>query len=584
MFKVFKKIYSFLLKYKGTFIAFVFVLIVSSIAENINPYVYKLLIDAIPSKDYQLLIKIVVLITGVKIGASFLRSLSYYLGDKVLIPAARDARVKVFRRVQDLDFAFHVNKSTGSLISAFKRGDAAFFDFFHSLNHNISRTIIGLFVTLFFFAKITPLIAVLIFMIFIGNLFVGWHLIKFNMERRKSFIQTEDKISGIIADNMINYETVKFFAQEQKEEKRLKHEFKDWMEKLLAYANSFRLMEITIATLSNLGILVILWIVLRKLIMAEISTGDLVMVITFIGSFYHHLFDLIYRVRDIAKSYIDIERYFSILDNEILIKDPTKPIKVKKIKGEIQFNNVSFNYPDNKKDLLHKINLHIKPGESVAFVGRSGVGKTTIIRLLLRFYDVSNGKILIDGINVRDFTKSQLRSFIGIVPQEPILFNNTIGFNIAYGNPKAKKQDIFQAVKMANLDRFINRLPLGYKTIVGERGIKLSGGQKQRLAIARMLLVNPRIIIFDEATSNLDSESERLIQDALWKVAQNRTVLIIAHRFSTVRKADKIIVLEQGKIVESGNHNELIKKKGLYSYLWELQSKEQEVPEQEVLL
>jgi len=421
-------------------------------------------------------------------------------------------------------------------------------------------------------------------MIFIGNLFVGWHLIKFNMERRKNFIQTEDKISGIIADNMINYETVKFFAQEQKEEKRLKHEFKDWMEKLLAYANSFRLMEITIATLSNLGILVILWIVLRKLIMAEISTGDLVMVITFIGSFYHHLFDLIYRVRDIAKSYIDIERYFSILDNEILIKDPTKPIKVKKIKGEIQFNNVSFNYPDNKKDLLHKINLHIKPGESVAFVGRSGVGKTTIIRLLLRFYDVSNGKILIDGINVRDFTKSQLRSFIGIVPQEPILFNNTIGFNIAYGNPKAKKQDIFQAVKMANLDRFINRLPLGYKTIVGERGIKLSGGQKQRLAIARMLLVNPRIIIFDEATSNLDSESERLIQDALWKVAQNRTVLIIAHRFSTVRKADKIIVLEQGKIVESGNHNELIKKKGLYSYLWELQSKEQEVPEQEVLL
>jgi len=557
-------------------IAFVFILIISSVAESINPYIYKLLIDAIPSKDYQLLIKIVVLITGIRIGANLLKTLSYYLGDKALFPAARDARVKVFRKVQDLDFAFHVNKSTGSLISAFKRGDAAFFDLFHSLNHNISRTIIGLFVTLFFFTKITPLIAVLMLMVFIGNLFIGWQLIKFNMKKRKAFVQTEDKISGIIADNMINYETVKFFAQEQKEEKRLKQEFKDWMKKLWAYANSFRLMEITIATLSNLGLLVILWIVVRKLIMAEITTGDLVMVVSFIGSFYHHLFDLIYRVRDIAKTYIDIEYYFSVLDEDILIKDPVKPVKVKGINGEIEFNNVSFSYPDNKQDLLCNINLHIKPGESVAFVGRSGVGKTTIIRMLLRFYDVSKGEILIDGINVRDLTKSQLRSFIGIVPQEPILFNNTVGFNISYGNPKAKKDDIIQAVKMANLDRFISELPLGYKTIVGERGIKLSGGQKQRLAIARMILTNPKIIIFDEATSNLDSESERLIQNALWKIAQNRTVLIIAHRFSTIRKAGRIIVLEQGKIVESGSHQQLIKKAGLYSYLWKLQSKEKE--------
>jgi len=576
MLKIFRKFYSFLLKYKGMSIAFVFILIISSVAESINPYIYKLLIDAIPSKDYQLLIKIVVLITGIRIGANLLKTLSYYLGDKALFPAARDARVKVFRKVQDLDFAFHVNKSTGSLISAFKRGDAAFFDLFHSLNHNISRTIIGLFVTLFFFTKITPLIAVLMLMVFIGNLFIGWQLIKFNMKKRKAFVQTEDKISGIIADNMINYETVKFFAQEQKEEKRLKQEFKDWMKKLWAYANSFRLMEITIATLSNLGLLVILWIVVRKLIMAEITTGDLVMVVSFIGSFYHHLFDLIYRVRDIAKTYIDIEYYFSVLDEDILIKDPVKPVKVKGINGEIEFNNVSFSYPDNKQDLLCNINLHIKPGESVAFVGRSGVGKTTIIRMLLRFYDVSKGEILIDGINVRDLTKSQLRSFIGIVPQEPILFNNTVGFNISYGNPKAKKDDIIQAVKMANLDRFISELPLGYKTIVGERGIKLSGGQKQRLAIARMILTNPKIIIFDEATSNLDSESERLIQNALWKIAQNRTVLIIAHRFSTIRKAGRIIVLEQGKIVESGSHQQLIKKAGLYSYLWKLQSKEKE--------
>jgi ABC-type multidrug transport system fused ATPase/permease subunit len=201
------------------------------------------------------------------------------------------------------------------------------------------------------------------------------------------------------------------------------------------------------------------------------------------------------------------------------------------------------------------------------------VGKTTIVRLLLRFYDVADGKISIDGIDIRNFTKSQLRSFMAVVPQEPLLFNNTIGFNIAYGSPKAKKKDIVKAAKMANLHGFIERLPLKYKTQVGERGIKLSGGQKQRLAIARAILINPKIIIFDEATSNLDSESELLIQDALWKITENRTVLIIAHRFSTVRKTNKIVVLDKGQVAEMGSHDYLIKKKGLYSYLWHLQSK-----------
>ncbi|MBU0476499.1 ATP-binding cassette domain-containing protein, partial [Patescibacteria group bacterium] len=267
--------------------------------------------------------------------------------------------------------------------------------------------------------------------------------------------------------------------------------------------------------------------------------------------------------------------YFSILDNEILIKNPEKPVRVKDIKGEIKFDQVSFKYPDDEKDIIDNINLDIKSGESVAFVGRSGTGKTTMIKLLLRFYDVNKGRILIDGIDIRNLTKSQLRSFVGIVPQEPILFNNTIGFNIGYGDSQAKKADIIEVARIANLHDFINSLPQKYNTQVGERGIKLSGGQKQRLAIARMLLTNPKIIIFDEATSNLDSESERLIQEALWKIAKDRTVLIIAHRFSTLRRADKIIVMDKGQIIESGDHNKLIRDKGLYSYLWELQSKGQ---------
>ena len=581
MLKIFKRFFRFIFNYKKQYIVFVFVMVAAAVTSNLIPFIYKILVDAIPSYDYQLLVKIVILFVGVRLIVNWLQTLSRYLGDKVLIPASKDARILVFKRIQDLDFTFHVNKSTGSLISAFKRGDSAFFNIFHNLHFNVADMIISLIVVTFFFNRITPLISFLMLLIFVINSFISWYLIKFNIKKRKTFLKSEDKISGIITDNMINYETVKFFAQEEREESRLKTEFKDWIKNLWGYSKSFRLMEISVGTLSNFGILAIFFIVVNKLVNGDITTGDLIMVISFTTAFYFRFFDLLHRLREIAKNYVDIERYFSILDNEILIKDPIKPIKGKEIKGEIQFNNVSFSYPDNKKNLLYNINLHIKPGESIAFVGRSGVGKTTIVRLLLRFYDVSKGKILVDGIDVRDFTKSQLRSFIGIVPQEPILFNNTIGFNIAYGNPKARKQDIKQVVRMANLDRFIDNLPLGYKTIVGERGIKLSGGQKQRLAIARMLLVNPKIIIFDEATSNLDSESERLIQNSLWKISRDRTILIIAHRFSTIRKVDKVIVLEQGKVIESGKHNDLIKKKGLYSYLWRLQSKEKR---QEILL
>jgi ABC-type multidrug transport system fused ATPase/permease subunit len=218
--------------------------------------------------------------------------------------------------------------------------------------------------------------------------------------------------------------------------------------------------------------------------------------------------------------------------------------------------------------------LEIKPGESVAFVGRSGAGKSTMVKLLLRFYDLKKGKIYLDGVDIRRFNKAYLRSLMAVVPQEPILFNNSIGFNIGYGKEGVNIEEIKEAAQMANLDSFIESLPDKYETQVGERGIKLSGGQKQRLAIARAMLVNPKILIFDEATSNLDSESEKMVQDALWKTAKDRTLLIIAHRFSTIRRADKIVVLEKGKIVEMGTHEVLIKKEeGIYRKLWRLQSR-----------
>lgn len=573
MIKTLKTFYGFVFHYKKAFIRFILVLTLAAVLENLTPYLYKLLIDAIPSKNYQLLIRLILLFAGLKIATNLIDASSFYLGEKILVPASRDARLRIFEQIQDLDFAFHINKSTGSLISAFKRGDSAFFTFFYNIHHEVLRVVVSLLVALFFFVKITPLIALLLLLTFFSNSLVGWYLIKINVKRRAAFNEAEDEISAVIADNLINYETVKFFAQEKREAIRLKEQFKNWAEKFLAYFRSFRFMDIAVGTLSNIGILLIFWIVIGKLIRNEIGVGDLIMVLTFSTGFYYRFFDLVYHFRNIAKDQTDIERYFNLLDEKVLVKDPVKPVNLKKVKGEIRFENVSFTYPEQKEKILTGINLHIVPGESIAFVGRSGVGKTTLIRLLMRFYDVDKGRILLDGIDIQNLTKSHLRSFIGIVPQEPILFNNTIGFNIGYGNGKASRKQIIKATKIANLHDFIETLPLKYETQVGERGIKLSSGQKQRLAIARMLLIEPKIIIFDEATSNLDSESEYLIQDALWKIAKNRTVLIIAHRFATVRKVNKIAVLDKGRIVEIGSHGELLKKKGVYTYLWGLQSK-----------
>jgi len=575
MLKTLKTFYGFLFKYKKRFFCFVFVLVVGVILGNLTPYIYKLLIDAVPSQNYDLLIKIVFLFIGVRIASNFLISTSYQLGNKPLFFADRDAKIAIFRRIQDLDFAFHVNKSTGALISVFKRGGHAFAGLFYDIHHGIFHTMIALCVILVFFGKIMPILIIFTLLVFFINIIAGYFLIRNNINKRKAFNKAEDRMSGIIVDNLINYETVKFFAQEQKEESRLQKESKNWISDRWAYSISFRLMTIVVGTISNLGILVIFYTAVRKLSMGDISIGDLMMVAAFTTTFYYQFFELLWRFRDMVKNFTDVEKYFAILDNEILIKDPIKPIKPKKIIGDIKFENIYFNYPENKQNVLKNINLHIKPDESIAFVGYSGVGKTTLIKLLMRFYDVTKGRILIDGINIKDFTKSQLRSFLGIVPQEPILFNNSIEFNIGYGKPGAKKQEIIQVSKIANLHKFINTLPKKYKTQVGERGIKLSGGQKQRLAIARMLLTDPEIIIFDEATSQLDSESERLIQNALWKIAKNRTVLIIAHRFSTVKRADRIIVLEKGKIVEQGSHEQLIKNNGIYNYLWGLQSKQE---------
>jgi len=574
MWKILRVFYGFILKRKLAFAGFILLVIIATTLQNITPYFFKLFVDEIPKLNYPGLIGLLYFFIGVNISGLLFNIASFWVGDYILFNSAKEARLKIFSYIQSLDFFFHTNKSTGSLISAFKRGDSAFFTLFFEIHHRILEILVSAFVMFFFFSRLDYRIVILAFLSITITLVVAKFLISFNIKKRSIFNKSEDEISGILTDNLINYETVKLFAKEKWEENRLKVKFVGWVKALWGYGNSFRLIDFSIGAVTNLGLFLILFISLQNAANLKLTVGDFVLVTTFVGLFFSKLWELVFSLRDIAKTYADIETYFGLLNNEITVKDPEKPIVVKKAFGRINFNNVSFSYKGGRQDALKNFDLKIKKGESIALVGKSGSGKTTLIKLLMRFFDTGKGTITIDGVNIKALTKDNLRSLMGVVPQEPILFNNTIGYNIGYGKENATLSEVERAANLANIDEFIESMPKKYDTQVGERGVKLSGGQKQRLAIARMILSNPSIIIFDEATSQLDSESEKLIQDAFWKVREGKTTIIIAHRLSTVAKADKIVVMEEGHIKEVGSHQELLKNKdSLYKHFWDLQIK-----------
>lgn len=572
MLKVLKVFYSFVARKRFAFASFILLLVVASAIFSLNPYFFKLFVENIQDLNSQKLLGILFIYMGVRILGQIIDLASAIIGENLVFAAATRVRSEIFEHVQDLDFAFHANKSSGSLISAFKRGDGAFYNIFHTIHYNLIGVVVSFVAMLYFFSELNPRITLIVIASFAVVLLTVRFLVAFNVKRRRIFNDEEDNVSGIIVDNLINFDTVKFFSKETWERGRLTKSFIPWLKALWGYSNTFRLIDINMFTIMNIAIFSILYLSLQDTVNGRLTIAEFVLVTGFINIFFPRLWDMVWGFREIAKNYSDIEKYFSILDYKVRVKDPDNPLKLENINGEIVFDKVSFSYKDRLRYALNDLSLTARQGQSIALVGKSGSGKTTFVRLLMRFYDPQKGKITIDGIDIKNLRKSDLRSNIGLVPQEPILFNNTIGYNISYGKPEASFSEIKAASKLANIDEFISSLPQRYKTEVGERGVKLSGGQKQRLAIARVILANPKIIVFDEATSHLDSESERLIQDAFWKTAKNKTTIIIAHRFSTIMRADRIVVLEKGKIKEEGSHRELLSlKDGLYKHLWDLQ-------------
>jgi len=570
--EIFSKYLAFLWKYKWRFLFYFFLLVFWSVLSSIQPYFYKLFIDSLTNQNFSQIWYIFKIFLGIGLLSLISSQLSYLVGDWMIIPVLEDIRIKIFKKIQDLDFAFHVNKSTGSLISAVKRGQGAFWTLFHN-TREITKIIVEFWVIIFFLSRLNTYLFLLPFLSVLIIVGLGPLLLRKNLQARREFNKEADKISGIITDNLINFETVKLFAKENWEIQRLKEKFVTWREKLWDYSWTYRYFGTSLGLTSFLGLTATIVLGINNVRQGNLTTGEFIMVVGFIRSFFGRMSNLIFRVRDILKNKTDLERYFEILDEEVKIKDPQNPVQITDLKGKIIFDNVSFSYPEGKEDALNNFHLTIKPGQSIALVGESGAGKTTVTKILLRCYDPDSGKILVDGTDIRKFKKSELRKYLGVVPQEPILFNQSIEYNIGYGMKKATHKDVKKAAKMALLDKFINSLPKKYETKVGERGIKLSGGQKQRMAIARMILSNPEIIIFDEATSQLDSESEQKIQKAFWQAAHGKTTIIIAHRLSTITRADRILVMEEGQIIEEGTHSQLSEdKNSRYYKFWQLQT------------
>ncbi len=572
--KTFIIFYKFLLRYKKWYFISVIFSLIAILFTSAIPFIFRYLTNNLASLDLKMILFVIAIFFGVRIGSVLTDNLSIYSGDQTVVRSARDARLAVFSHLQNLDFAFHINKRSGEFISKIKRGDSAFFDIFNAVNREVLTYVFNFLVVAFSLSYISVNIIFVLLGALLIIIFSSIYLLKKNLSARVSFNKEEDNISHLIIDNLINYETVKYFAKEKREIKNLTQAFKKWENNLFDYVNTFRKINIIVVFITTLAMMVVLYIASMGVIDKTLTSGDLVLTITFILQFFPKFESIVGRVRNVVKHYSDLKDYFEILDYTLVMPDPEDPEIIKNISeaAEIEFKNVFFAYYSGQ-DALHNINLKIQADSATALVGRSGSGKTTLTKLLLRVYDPQEGEVLINGHDLRNLKKENLRKMIGVVPQEPILFNNTIAYNIAYPLDNISKEEIINAAKLANLHDFIAGLPKGYDTIVGERGVKLSGGEKQRLAISRVFLLNPGIIIFDEATSHLDSESEHLIQKSIDRLAERKTLLIVAHRLSTIMKANKIVVLEKGRIKEIGIHSELIsKKRGIYKLLWNLQT------------
>ena len=567
------RLFPYLWEFRGRVLLALALLVGAKLASVAVPLVLKEIIDALDQPRPELVLPLALIL-----GYGVLRFASTTFADlrdvifaKVTQRAMRRISMAVFRHLHALSLRFHLERQTGGITRDIERGSKAMSSLVGYLLFRITPTVLEiLMVAGILFVKLDWVFGVLTLITLAA--YIGFTVTI--TEWRTQFVRRANTLDseayGRAIDSLLNYETVKYFGNERYEAERYDKSLVEWEDMALKSQRSLGMLNAAQAGTIAIGVTLMVLRAAAGVVEGTLTLGDLVMVNAFLLQMFQPLSFLGVMYRQIKESITDVERMFALMQRPREVEDAPDARDLDVVAGEVAFDHVSFAYnPD--RPILHDVSFTIPAGKTVAAVGSSGAGKSTLARLLFRFYDVSGGAVRIDGQDVRDVTQESLRTAIGVVPQDTVLFNDSIYYNIAYGRPQASREEVVEAARAAHILHFIEKLPQGWDTVVGERGLKLSGGEKQRVAIARTLLKNPAILILDEATSALDTKTEKAIQGELLEIARSRTSLIIAHRLSTVVEADEILVMEAGRIVERGRHPELLAQNGAYAHMWALQ-------------
>lgn len=555
--------------------------VLAKLANLYVPMVMKHLVDGLNVEPSLLVLPVGLLIAygSARIGVTLFTELRQVVFARVMARASRAITLRVFRHLHGLSLRFHLGRRTGGVARDVERGGSSIADLLDWTLYSIFPTLLEVvLVTIvlvwaydwgFAFITLATLVAYAVW---------TFSITEWRTRYYRAAVEADTRANERAVDSLLNYETVKYFNNEAHEAARYDSNLRHLEDARVKSIKSLALLNLGQTSVVALGVTAMMWRASAGVVAGELTVGDLVLVNAYLLQLSAPLFMLGMMYREVKQALTNMERLFGLLDEQQDVRDAADAKELATRKPRVSFEDVHFGY-DTRRQILHGVSFEIPPGGTVAVVGHSGSGKSTLARLLYRFYDVDSGHIRIEGMDLRAVTQDSLRAAIAIVPQDTVLFNDTIYYNILYGRPEASREDVEAAARAAHIHDFILRLPDGYETAVGERGLKLSGGEKQRVTIARALLKNPAILIFDEATSALDSKSEKAIQEELDRIQKGRTTLVIAHRLSTVMNADQILVMDAGYIVERGSHRELLQRNGVYAQMWRLQQEERQSSE-----
>lgn len=569
--RIIRSLVPYLSEFRGRVTLAMACLLLAKVAGVAVPWVLKLIVEHYEATTDALILVPVALLAAyglLRFSTVLFSELRDAVFARVAERAMRRISLKVFEHLHRLDLGFHLSRRTGGLARDIERGTSGISFLLRFMVFNILPTLleIGL-IAVILLANFSPVYALTV----LGAVIVyGLFTIVFT-EWRNRFVresnQLDNRSNTRAIDSLLNYETVKYFGNEEFEARQYDEHLSGWEAARMKTRLSLAALNSGQALIIAGSVTLMMVLAARQVSAGSMTLGELVMINAYMIQLFIPLNFLGFIYREIREALINIERLFGLLEAPVKVVDTDAAPALKISGGAVRFDKVNHAYTA-ERPILEDVSFTIPAGQTLAVVGPSGAGKSTLARLLFRFYDVSSGSISIDGQDIRSISQHSLRQAIGVVPQDTVLFNDTIGYNIAYGKPGASDEDIWNALRMAQLEDFVARLPEGLDTQVGERGLKLSGGEKQRIAIARVLLKDPQLLILDEATSSLDTHSERRILDSINLVAQRRTTLAIAHRLSTITHAEQILVLDQGRVVEQGNHQQLLAAGGAYARLW----------------